>query len=598
MGQIIKEYPLKSNYEQILNDVEALIFLYDTDNHFVFVNKAFAESINSTIEDIIGKSVFQLFSQAEAEKYANDNSKVLRTESSLLDIKERMQTSKGLQWVKTNKTPFYDSDGNLIGVLGVATDITEQVRVEEDLEKSEKQLELKLNSILSPEYELDETEFSNIINSEEIQLMMNDFYRLTNIGMAIIDMEGNILVATGWQDICTKYHRINPKTNKNCIESDLYLSKHVRPGEYVEYKCKNNLWDIATPIILSGKRMGTLFLGQFFYTDEKIDYPFFEAQAEKYDFDKEEYLAALERVPRWSREKVACVMDFYSKLSIMISKLSYSNIKLAKMVQQQKKTEDELNKANEKLKNMNIVLENTVEERTAELRMSLKHKNEFIHQLGHDLKNPLGPIIQLLPLLEKKVSDEKCREIYDVLHRNALYMKNIVKKTLNLANLNSPNTIFNFEDISLHTVVEDVVKKSSVLLKEKNIFIKNNIEKNSLVYADRLRLDELFTNLFDNAIKYSKDGSTVTVEASIEKDHTTVCVRDTGIGLTDNQIKHLFEEFYKADFSRHDFDSSGLGLPICKRIVERHNGKIWVESDGLGKGSRFYFTLKTSDKTI
>ena len=67
--------------------------------------------------------------------------------------------------------------------------------------------------------------------------------------------------------------------------------------------------------------------------------------------------------------------------------------------------------------------------------------------------------------------------------------------------------------------------------------------------------------------------------------------------MTPEQMTHVFDEFYKADWSRHDFDSSGLGLPICKRIVEKHGGKIWVESKGVGKGSTFYFTLPIENVT-
>jgi PAS domain S-box-containing protein len=594
MDQSIQKDMMGNNLEHILNDVEAIIFLYDLNDHFIFVNTAFAESIDKKVGDIIGKSVFELFPQDHAEKYSRNNRMVIETGSPSLDIQEKMFTKKGIRWVKTNKKPFYDDRGTLLGILGVTTDITDQKKAEEKLEKSEKQLELKLNSLLSPECTIDEVDFSNIINSKEIQLMMNDFYQLTNIGMAITDMKGNILVATGWQDICTKFHRIHPQTNKNCIESDIYLSEHVKPGEYVEYKCKNNLWDIATPIIISGKRLGTLFLGQFFYTDEEVDYQFFERQAEKYGFDKKQYLSALDRVPRWDRERVACVMDFYSKLSVMISQLSYSNLKLAKMVQQQKKTETELNEANHKLKNMNDILERTVEERTSELTRALKHKDEFIHQLGHDLKNPLSPIIHLLPVLEKKIPDEDVKEIYEVISRNAIYMKNLVKKTLNLANLNSSHTIFTFDTITLHESVDDVIQKNSLSFSEKNLNIINNVSNDILVNADKLRLDELLTNLFDNAIKYSGEGSTVTVHALQKETSITVCVQDNGKGISKDQIPHLFEEFYKADFSRHDFDSNGLGLPICKRIVEKHGGRIWAESDGIGKGTRFFFTLKKS----
>jgi signal transduction histidine kinase len=92
-------------------------------------------------------------------------------------------------------------------------------------------------------------------------------------------------------------------------------------------------------------------------------------------------------------------------------------------------------------------------------------------------------------------------------------------------------------------------------------------------------------------VKYTDKKGTVTIDAKVEDNIITVSIRDTGIGMTREQLSQVFDEFYKADSSRHDFDSSGLGMPICKRIVERHGGSIWAESEGPGKGSTFYFTL-------
>jgi len=98
----------------------------------------------------------------------------------------------------------------------------------------------------------------------------------------------------------------------------------------------------------------------------------------------------------------------------------------------------------------------------------------------------------------------------------------------------------------------------------------------------------------NNAVKYNNDSGSILIEA--EQNHTfvTISIKDTGIGMNDQQLHNIFNEFYKADASRHDFDSSGLGLSICKRIVEKHNGRIWAESEGLGKGSTFYFTVPKS----
>jgi signal transduction histidine kinase len=126
----------------------------------------------------------------------------------------------------------------------------------------------------------------------------------------------------------------------------------------------------------------------------------------------------------------------------------------------------------------------------------------------------------------------------------------------------------------------------------------NNVDATLTVYADKLRLEEVFNNLLSNAVKYmGKSAGTIVVEAQQQHDLVRISVKDTGIGMTQEQIGHVFEEFYKGDTSRHDLQSSGLGLPICKRIVEKHGGTIWVENPGMGKGSTLYFTLPLHQET-
>lgn len=96
------------------------------------------------------------------------------------------------------------------------------------------------------------------------------------------------------------------------------------------------MWDMVTPIMIGDNHIGNLFLGQFFFDEENPDTNLFQRQAEKYGFDWNEYRSALEKVPRWSRDKVNTVMDFYSQFAEMISKLSYSNIKLARSLEEKK----------------------------------------------------------------------------------------------------------------------------------------------------------------------------------------------------------------------------------------------------------------------
>jgi PAS domain S-box-containing protein len=194
----------------------------------------------------------------------------------------------------------------------------------------QKRLEEKIWEIETPE--MDKLKLADIIDIEAIQFIMNDFYKLTHIPIGLNDLEGNVLVGVGWQDICTRFHRVHPETFKHCVESDIKLSSGVLPGEFKLSKCKNNMWDIATPIIVRGQHVGYAFSGQFFFEDETLDYEFFRSQARKYDFNEEEYIKALEKVPMLSREAVNTGMSFLTTFANVVSQLSYSNIKLAKLL--------------------------------------------------------------------------------------------------------------------------------------------------------------------------------------------------------------------------------------------------------------------------
>jgi PAS domain S-box-containing protein len=192
----------------------------------------------------------------------------------------------------------------------------------------------KLDAILEPDEDISSLSLADIVDSDALKSLMEEFYKLTHIGIGILDIEGNVLVGFGWQDLCTQFHRKNPESLKNCIESDTILSKGVQAGMLKTYKCKNNLWEVMTPIEIGGKHLGNICLGQFFYEDEVPDYELFRNQARKFGFDETEYMAAVDRIHRWSRETVTDTMAFYTKLSALVSSLSYSKIKLSRALSQ------------------------------------------------------------------------------------------------------------------------------------------------------------------------------------------------------------------------------------------------------------------------
>jgi PAS domain S-box-containing protein len=252
-------------------------------------------------------------------------------------------------WVRVNAAFICDDAGQPIRTVAVCEDITERKQAEEALRESEAQVRLKLASILSPEGDIGNLNLSDIIDVEAVQSLMNDFYKLTNIGMAIVDINGNALVGTGWQDVCVNFHRAHPDTARYCMESKIELDKNLEPGLFKLCKCKNNMWDTVTPIVIGGSHLGNLYMGQFFFDDEEINYDLFRVQARKYGFNENDYISALEKVPRWNRDTVNTVMKFYNKFANTLSLLSYSNIRLAHLLSERDFTIVERKKVEQKL---------------------------------------------------------------------------------------------------------------------------------------------------------------------------------------------------------------------------------------------------------
>lgn len=156
--------------------------------------------------------------------------------------------------------------------------------------------------------------FTELVDVPRLQGLMDGFCRITGMPIGIIDPDGTILVASEWQEICVEFHRVHPELAARCRESNLHIKSHLREGEYYQHKCLNGLWDVGIPVVIGGEIAALLLAGQFFYDDEQPDVAFFRQQAREFGLDEAKYLAALERVPVFSREEVRKVMDYCASL--------------------------------------------------------------------------------------------------------------------------------------------------------------------------------------------------------------------------------------------------------------------------------------------
>ena len=259
--------------------------------------------------------------------------------------------------------------------------------------------------------------------------------------------------------------------------------------------------------------------------------------------------------------------------------------------------ERKLRETEQKLNEFNRNLEQRVIERTVEVNRLLLHKTRFIDNLSHDLGTPLTPLITLLPAIKNEVSNPKTKELVDTCIRNAEYIRRVVNNTRKLAEVSSTDFLLKKE--SLFDIVNELQKKYEVIFNSCNIKVENNISKDVFIKTEKSKLMDLFDHISSNAVNSMPDGGTLTFESkTIQRNNETfiqISVSDTGVGLIREQTDHLFDEFYKVDDSRHKLDSTGLGLTICKNIVEKHGGKIWADSHGEGTGTTIHFTLPSPE---
>ena len=219
-----------------------------------------------------------------------------------------------------------------------------------------------------------------------------------------------------------------------------------------------------------------------------------------------------------------------------------------------------------------------------------KMKDEFLSMSAHELKTPLTPMISFSQLMLDGKLGELSEEQKEGLEAISLQTKRLlatINKILHLTRLESKKLEPRLENLQLRDLIQDTVKFMEQSTIQKKIILTQKITELPLIKADRDYLSDILTNLVDNAIKFTPEGGKVSIETEEKKNHILVKVKDTGMGIATENIPKLFDKGFQTDYS---VPGIGLGLHICKKLVEAHGGEIWVETK-LRKGSTFCFTL-------
>ena len=354
----------EQRYRTLFDSAGEAIFILD-DDHFMDCNRQTLEMFRADRDDILGHSVGDF--SPETQPDGRDSTEAARDK---LRATAKSGTQK-FEWMHTRKdgtlfqaavTLTLIQMANRPYVLAVVRDISDRKRDEQELHARVAELE-RFNR-LSAEREvrlmevkhkanevavtaglpqpfpsggtsgIADTIISNIeaipanptgvnytldqlIDIPQLGKLMEQFHKVTGFANAVIDNDGKVFAAAGWQRACTQFHRANSVTCAMCIKSDQYILEHLHDGPYVGYCCANGLSDYAVPIIIEGQHVANLFTGQMLHAPPDLE--FFRTQAARFGFDESDYLSAIREVPIIPKEQIEGVMLFLTTLANMLA---------------------------------------------------------------------------------------------------------------------------------------------------------------------------------------------------------------------------------------------------------------------------------------
>jgi Signal transduction histidine kinase len=218
-----------------------------------------------------------------------------------------------------------------------------------------------------------------------------------------------------------------------------------------------------------------------------------------------------------------------------------------------------------------------------------KENYEFVSNMVHELKTPLTSILGFIEFLKKdSEKDKQTREyFYDIIDSEAQRLLRLIDDFLVLAQIETSEYVKLPQKCNIKKELDTVLKILLPSAKLKNIDFYIDIDKNLYIYASSLRLQQLFSNLVNNAIKYNVSGGKISIHAYSDKSNIIVSVKDTGIGIEPENIDKIFDRFYRVNTEEtSEIPGNGLGLSIVKDIVALYNGTIKINSK-VGQGSEF-----------
>ena len=514
------------------------IYVKDTQSRFVLLNKAQARLLG--VEDraaVVGKTDFEFFPREFAERYYADERAILASGEPMVGHEEPVVDPSGqTRWVSTTKVPLRDSDGAITGLVGISRDMTEHREAEEALA-----WEAGVNEALA---ELARA----LLSVEEIEgisaVVLEHARRLTDSGLGYVGYidpdTGYLVVPTLTREIwdtCQVAGKDTVFRNFTGLWGSVLTERRPvmtnTPQDHPRWRGTPAGHMTIERFLAAPATIGTLLVGQVAVANASRDYT-------ERDLRVVERLSDLYAIAVWRYRAEA---------------------ELAR-------TADELERSNRELE-------------------------QFAYVASHDLQEPLRMVSSFVQLLARRYEgqlDADADEFVAYAVDGASRMRQLIEDLLAFSRVGTRAQPL--EPTDVEAVVAEALANLAARIAESGAEITH--DPLPTVLADRNQLVQVFQNLVSNAIRFRGDASPrAHIWAEEREDEWEIAVRDNGIGLEPRHAERIFEIF-KRLHTREEYPGTGIGLAICKKTIERHGGRIWVESQP-GQGATFRFTLPKAE---
>ncbi|MFP5213512.1 MAG: PocR ligand-binding domain-containing protein [Acidobacteriota bacterium] len=566
---------------------DIILFIRKKDGRILEANKAAIEAYGFGREELLERTVHDLRAPMERDVTSEQIDHADAGGTLFETIHQRADGSIFPVEVSSRGA----SIGGVRTLVSMVRDITERKRIETALEK-------RLVALTQPFDETESLEFEELFNLDEIQKLQDQFAKAAGVASIITHVDGTpITHPSNFCRLCETIIRGTEEGRKNCYYSDSVIGRHNPTGPVVQPCLSGGLWDAGASITVGGRHIANWLIGQVRDETQRDDR--MRAYARNIGADEESFMAAYREVPSMSRERFEEIAQALFTLAGQLSSMAYQNIQQARFITERKAIEDTLRRAHDEL-------ELRVQERTAEIqranaellsyasRLELVNRElqEFAFVASHDLAEPLRKIQAFGDRLRSKCQEPLGDEGCDYLKRMesaAKRMQSLLSALLSYSRV--AGRVTPFKRVDLTRAAKEAI--TDLELSIERVGAKVEIEELPAIDAFPAQMRQLFQNLVGNALKYCRDGEKphIQIQGSVGNNICRILVRDNGIGFDEQYLNVIFKPFQRLH-GRSEYEGTGMGLAICRKIVERHGGSITARS-APGEGSTFIITLPT-----